>query len=58
MREHPEWWAAIKTIFNLYNLPRIIGQNLKFPICQGVSSFRIFPGCPKCLGINKNSSTL
>ncbi len=49
-RKHPEWWAAIKTILNLYNLPRIIGQNLNF---QPARKFQA-SGCPKYLGVYEN----
>jgi hypothetical protein len=52
VREHLGWWATTKSFFCLHNLPEIIKQKIS-QTAEIFSSMRIFPECPKCLGMNE-----
>jgi hypothetical protein len=52
VREHLGWWATTKYFFRLHNLPEMIRQKIS-QTAQIFSSMRIFPECPKCLGMNE-----
>jgi hypothetical protein len=50
VREHLIWWATTKTFFQAdYE-----GEKMFSQIAQFFLSVKIFPECPKCLGINEN----
>jgi hypothetical protein len=57
MREHPEWWAAVKIIFNLYNLPRIIGQKLNSQPARKFQVSGYIQGAQNFWALKKKSST-
>jgi hypothetical protein len=54
VRKHSEGWAVTKKI-NLYNLPETKGQKNKTSQTAQffLSGIKIFPECPKSLGINQ-----
>jgi hypothetical protein len=45
--------SSNKNYFEPLQFAQNYWAEFEFPTCQKVSSFRIFPGCPKCLGVNE-----